>query len=321
MGIRTSYLFIFSILFLSTTLHAQGTLPFSETGSYGTKFEVNTSGVIFANRYFPANGAIDIFNAQSNGSTRWILGVYDNLHMTFNVAGSERIRIKNNGYVGIGTTSPLSTLHVAGAIRHTTSLISQGTSYSSTWMQFTQNQYGNSLILGSGGLTALGSGESATQVKNNIGASTETLYLSSDNGLKIVTNLQSGWSSKVEALHISNNGNVGLGTSSPGNKLEVNGIIRSKEIIVETIGWPDFVFAPEYQLPSLTFVENYIKEHGHLPGMPSQDEVEEHGQELGENQKLLLQKIEELTLYVIELKKENEAFKEELTELKSNTQN
>jgi len=95
------------------------------------------------------------------------------------------------------------------------------------------------------------------------------------------------------------NGNVGIGTTdTEGSKLAVNGTIRAKEIKVET-GWADFVFEEDYELPSLEEVSNHIKEKKHLPGIPSAKEVKENGVNLGEMNVMLLQKIEELTLYVI----------------------
>lgn len=106
-------------------------------------------------------------------------------------------------------------------------------------------------------------------------------------------------------------------------KLDVNGIIRSKEVKIEATGWSDFVFDEKYQLPSLSEVENHIKEHKHLPDIPSEREVVENGISVGEMQAKLLQKIEELTLYVIEqdkkfnvLKQENEVMKQENKEIK-----
>ncbi len=98
---------------------------------------------------------------------------------------------------------------------------------------------------------------------------------------------------------IAGDGNVGIGTSNPANKLEVNGRVRAEEIIVET-GWADFVFDDAYELPSLQEVKAHIAQEGHLPGIPSEAEVLEEGVSLGETQRLLLQKIEELTLYLIE---------------------
>jgi hypothetical protein len=97
---------------------------------------------------------------------------------------------------------------------------------------------------------------------------------------------------------ILSNGNVGIGTTSPTHKLTVNGQIRAKEVIVDT-GWADYVFADDYQLPPLSEVEAHIREHKHLPGIPSSATVESEGVSLGEMQAALLAKIEELTLHLI----------------------
>lgn len=106
-------------------------------------------------------------------------------------------------------------------------------------------------------------------------------------------------------------GYVGIGTSEPSDRLSVNGKIRAKEIKVDNQNWPDYVFDPTYQLQSLTDVEQFIKEEKHLPGVPSAKDVKEHGVSLGEMNAILLRKIEELTLHVITLKKENEKIQEE----------
>ncbi len=109
---------------------------------------------------------------------------------------------------------------------------------------------------------------------------------------------------------IKASGNVGIGVTSPQNKLDVNGTIHSKEVKVDLMGWADFVFEKDYHLPTLKEVEKHINDKGRLPGMPSEQEVLKDGLSLGENQKLLLQKIEELTLYAIEQdKKINELIK------------
>jgi len=119
------------------------------------------------------------------------------------------------------------------------------------------------------------------------------------------------WSLYVGNSHSSNganiaikaleNGNVGIGTATPNAKLTVNGNIRAKEIKVETANWPDYVFAKDYQLPSLKETEQHIKEKGHLPGIPSAEEVKTNGVNLGEMNAKLLKKIEELTLILIQL--------------------
>ena len=110
------------------------------------------------------------------------------------------------------------------------------------------------------------------------------------------------------------NGNVGIGTTYPQAKLAVNGKIRAKEVVVET-GWSDHVFADGYRLRPLAEVEAYVKEHNHLPDIPSAAEVEDDGVALGEMQARLLQKVEELTLYVIALQKENDSLKTRVVHL------
>lgn len=108
-------------------------------------------------------------------------------------------------------------------------------------------------------------------------------------------------------------GNVGIGTDNPQNKLDVKGTIRADEIIVSS-EWSDFVFKKGYILPTLEEVEQHIDEKGTLPGVPSEKEIKANGANLAETNALLLQKIEELTLYMIEMKKE-------IKELKDNQKN
>jgi len=98
-------------------------------------------------------------------------------------------------------------------------------------------------------------------------------------------------------------GNVGIGVSSPQNKLDVNGTIHSKEVKVDMNGWSDFVFKKDYKLPTIDEVDKHINENGHLENIPSEEEVLKNGINLGEMNAKLLQKIEELTLYIIDLNK------------------
>jgi hypothetical protein len=87
-------------------------------------------------------------------------------------------------------------------------------------------------------------------------------------------------------------------------ELEAGGMLRARHIKIDTDVWPDYVFSKEYRLKSLTDVEIFIKEHNHLPNVPSEEEMIANGIDLQEINVLLLEKIEELTLYLIELKKE-----------------
>ncbi|NTE04324.1 hypothetical protein G6M26_06395 [Agrobacterium tumefaciens] len=103
---------------------------------------------------------------------------------------------------------------------------------------------------------------------------------------------------------ITSNGNVGIDTHTPKEKLSVNGKIRAHEVKVETSNWPDYVFEEGYQVGKLEELESYIKIHKHLPDMPSAKEVETNGIALGEMVKLQQLKIEELTLHLIEKDKQ-----------------
>jgi len=109
----------------------------------------------------------------------------------------------------------------------------------------------------------------------------------------------------------SYSGSVAIGTSTvpSGYKLAVDGHIRTREIRVDQDTWPDYVFSGDYELMSLEKLKKYIDEHGHLPNIPSAREVETNGMELGRMDRLLLEKIEELTLQIINLEEEMKILK------------
>jgi len=108
----------------------------------------------------------------------------------------------------------------------------------------------------------------------------------------------------IPVMYTDLNGNLGLNTLTPdpAYRLSVNGKIRAKEIRVET-GWADYVFGKDYQLPSLETLKTYIDQNHHLPEIPSEQEVAKNGISLGEMNKLLMKKVEELTLYLIQQNK------------------
>ncbi|MEQ9264143.1 MAG: hypothetical protein RLN81_02915 [Balneolaceae bacterium] len=230
-------------------------------------------------------------------------------HIRVPYTSPERLTIDHLGNVGISTTSPGDLLHVKGD--------NSGLRLSSS------SYYG-------------GAGGAKNQVISSIKFVNRDLnynyraevrgILTADwaehVGLAFTTNFQS---QQVERMRINHDGTVGIGTADTfGYKLAVNGTIASKEVKVEnTSPWPDFVFESNYDLRTLEEVETYISENKHLPEIPSKAEVTEKGINLGEMDAKLLQKIEELTLYMIEINKrvgqleqENGELKKELSDLK-----
>ncbi|KQR70906.1 hypothetical protein ASF92_05725 [Pedobacter sp. Leaf176] len=113
------------------------------------------------------------------------------------------------------------------------------------------------------------------------------LYFRDETGINMVMTLAAG-------------GNVGIGTTAPTERLSVKGKIRAQEVKVETANWPDYVFDQDYKILGLDELDAYIKLYKHLPDMPSAKEVESNGIALGEMNKQLLKKVEELTLHLID---------------------
>lgn len=118
-------------------------------------------------------------------------------------------------------------------------------------------------------------------------------------------------------MSVGYGGNVGIGTIEPDAKLAVNGQIHTQEVRVDLTGAmepPDYVFEKNYNLLSLAELEAYIDRNKHLPEVPSAKEIEENGLYLKEMNLLLLKKVEELTLHLIEQGKEIDKIKSELTQ-------
>nr|WP_121273831.1 hypothetical protein [Pedobacter schmidteae] len=143
-------------------------------------------------------------------------------------------------------------------------------------------------------------------------------------GLQAYNRTTSSYSKmQFDASHFSFSiGNVGIGTTdSQGYRLAVNGNIKAREIKVDNTNWPDYVFSRDYQLPTLQETEKHIKDKGHLPGIPTAAEVKANGIDLGEMNAKLLQKIEELTLHLIEKDKEIKALLKDVATLKKDKSN
>lgn len=122
----------------------------------------------------------------------------------------------------------------------------------------------------------------------------------------------------VGSTYMSGDLRIGTTTQATGYSLSVNGKIVCTEVLVQAFGsWPDYVFSPDYNLTNLYDLENSIKENRHLPGIPSAKQIESEGIQVGTMQKMLLEKVEELTLHLINQQKLIDQLSIELTELKS----
>ncbi|ELR73392.1 hypothetical protein C900_04244 [Fulvivirga imtechensis AK7] len=254
-----------------------------------------------------------------------------------------------NGNVGIGITSPTEKLHVAGNIKATGNITGAALSVSQGSFSGNVNLAKNLSVTGTSDFTGKVTTRDLTvlntlELKNGltlgnalgIGVATPeaTLHVAGDGkfegnitAVKLivqdleVANLdlgaQNGEIRFGEDMFVG--GSVGIGTELiDGYKLSVNGKIRASDDIkvYPSSQWSDFVFEEDYNLRPLEEVEAFIKENKHLPEVPSAQEVEGSGIDLGAMDARLLQKIEELTLYMIEIKKENEKLKAEVEVLK-----
>ncbi|OJW13188.1 MAG: hypothetical protein BGO48_00015 [Mucilaginibacter sp. 44-25] len=153
---------------------------------------------------------------------------------------------------------------------------------------------------GSGSWLRFVSGGNVTSIQENWGLN---ITGDSTHPVKIgYTSLLVGYLTNSQNVGQNNllvSGRVGIGTITPQEALSVNGGIRAQSVKVETANWPDFVFKRNYQLRSLEEVKIYISHNQHLPDVPTAEDIDKEGINLGEINKTLMKKVEELTLYLI----------------------
>lgn len=219
----------------------------------------------------------------------------------------ERMRINRYGNIGIGTNTPGALLDVEGNMELGTGTnplkIRQG--------NFTFNGAERPYLFHDGGTNrkiGLGITDNGA-IRNFI-----ELYEGNNPGLQYIDFGIEGSS----AMRINSEGRVAIGTLdfSGEHQLTIEGSIGSRKVVVQPTGWSDFVFEDHYDLPALEEVENHINENGHLPEIPSEEEVIKNGIDVGAMDAKLLQKIEELTLYMIDMNKQVQQLKSENKVLK-----
>lgn len=208
------------------------------------------------------------------------------------------------GYVGIGTSAPGGNLQIMG--NNPLSMISSSNTATGSSLAFAVSDCNGCYGIESGNTIIYG----LRTKKFYIGAG--GIY----NSTRADMVFQSGFGNPLVYMTLLGaTGQLGIGTTCipADGKLGVNGKIYATGVQVKLTNasgcFPDYVFASDYKLASLGEVERYIKKNKHLEGMPTAEEVEKDGMNLGDLNTKMLEKIEELTLYVIELKKEIDALK------------
>jgi hypothetical protein len=222
------------------------------------------------------------------------------------------------GSVGIGTSSPGEKLEVNGNIQLTANGQYYRTDvYSRLWTP--GQSIGSVAYFGTYGPALTYNAKYNSGWKLISGGTASALAIVEGRFAYANSNTGSGGNAITwyDRFVIEPNGNVGIGTTTPGQKLEVAGSVRATSFISNSTTYADFVFDPGYRLAPLSEVEAHIKQLGHLPGIPSEAEAKEHGIDLAAMQVKLLQKIEELTLHVIRLDHENADLRRDMEKVKS----
>lgn len=215
---------------------------------------------------------------------------FTNVQAQWTTSGTN-IYNSNTGFVGVGTTSPSSLFHVSANM----------TAGARTELLRLE-------IRGNGGDELGGEGAAInffTPVTPNPNVLGAQIYSFRESGVNSYSTTALRFSTNYlgtmkDKLAILGNGNVGIGIDTPLNLLDVNGTIHAKLVKVNLTGWPDYVFSTSFELTPISEVKSYIDLNHRLPDIPSADDVDKNGIDLGEMNKLLLKKVEELTLYVIQ---------------------
>jgi hypothetical protein len=269
----------------------------------------------------PLNAGNNHVLFRNNGTSLGIIGSSSSLYgnpndfgiytygignLEFSTGAAKRIVIKNTGNTGIGTDNPYAKLDVNGDI----------------FMSLHNNENQHHASEQGSFKVGMKSGNSADGFT---GMQVTTRPYNEGNGgmLQFFTwGFNTAFSQEV--MRITEEGNVAIGiTSFPVQyKLAVAGkaIVDELKVKPHASGWPDYVFLPTYKLTPLPELEQFIKAHQHLPEVPSAKEVAANGIEVGTNQALLLKKVEELTLYIIEQNKQLLQYQEKLVAVEKEIQ-
>lgn len=301
----------------------------SADGNGALQFRSSTDGVNYFERMRIAdNGNVGIGNWGGNGS----------LTSTLNVAGSGRFTSNLTTAGNFTATGTVTTgTYYYSSLNSSMIVRTQGAGN----MHFdcagpfyfrTQSGATNLVTIGQTGSIAA-AGNISTSSTGSI--TTGAYYYSSLNNSMIIRTQGAGnmhfdcggqfyfrnQAGTANLVSIGQTGNVGIGVSSTSFKLDVNGNIRTKEVIVDVTTPRDLVFEDGFDLPSLDDVAQYIKKHKHLPGIAPGEQMQKDGLALSEHSMDVLQKVEELTLYIIEQNRKIKSLEEKIEILSNQRKN
>jgi hypothetical protein len=263
---------------------------------------------------------VRLFASTDTGSNSLLIQTANPASSTQDLNYTTRLAVNINGNVGIGTANPTGKFEVSGR----SAVYSDFASYSGTTINnILPNGKEPTFIVSenpSGNLQYAVGGQVTYRGGLSFGRGGPGIYSINPNPagsgyygeLRFHTTYWNGSDySNTDRMVIKLDGNVGIGTTNPTSKLTVAGNINSREVKVTVDAGADFVFEKDYALPSLQDVEKFVTENKHLPEIASAKEMQANGINLSEMNIKLLQKIEEMTLYMIDFKKEIDALKVE----------
>ncbi len=274
-------------------LDIDGSLRLTGT-SRQLKFETGTAGGMVT-KYVPGINFIRPDGTQL-GKIEYVdtVSFANFIRIRMGDAVANGITLNTSNEIGMGTANPLARLHVRGTTGIDEIAINSGNMNESATIQFY-----------SGGV--------------GVFAATKKTFMQLDgDDLKVGTNSGNANGNFIvrtngsDKITVDASGNVSIGTSAiaAGYKLNIAGKAICEELKVQLVGsWPDYVFNDTYKLRTLDELDSFIKQNGHLPEIPRASEIEKNGLMLGDMQKRMMEKIEELTLYTIQLKQEIDALK------------
>jgi hypothetical protein len=273
----------------------------SATATYANKFFIVDANVGRPRLLIDGTGTVQIGTSLTSPAGGGKLTIYPT---AADVSGLQFLRLTNASPTVTGNGKVLSLDGDGNVI-----LVDDGGSSTAGW-----SPTGNSGT--TAGTNFLGTTDNQDLVfKTN---NTERFRLTSGGNFLFGTSTDNG--KKFQVAGTSHfDGAMGIGSVNTGDanyKLFVESGIRTRKVKVDMDTWPDYVFESKYQLMSLQEVEAYIQQNKHLPDVPSAEDISQNGLELGEGQAVLLRKIEELTLYMIEQNKQIEQLKGEVELLK-----